>query len=79
VWATARFHTHDALRGQRTADGEQALVFFGVDIVGDGDEVVFVSHGFAQHFQQGGFSRAHGPADAHTQGWQFFGAMCDGV
>ena len=56
MWTTTGFHPHDAFGRQGTADGQQALVFFGVDVVGDGDQVVFVAHGFAQHFQQSGFA-----------------------
>src|SRR5690606_31754666 len=47
VGAAAGFYTQDALGGQGAADGQQALVFLGVDVVGDGDEVVVISHGFA--------------------------------
>ena len=50
VGATPGLDTHDALRRQRTADGEQTLVFLGVDVVGDGHKVIVVTHGFAQHF-----------------------------
>ena len=77
--AAAGLHAHDAFGGQRAAHGQDALVFLGVDVVGDGDQVVVVAHGFAQHFQQGGFARTDGPADAHAQGRQFFGAMGDVV
>ena len=51
VGAAAGFHAQDALRRKRAADGEQALVFLGVDVVGDGHQVVLVAHGLAQHFQ----------------------------
>lgn len=79
VRAAARLHTHDALGGQGTADGQDALVFLGVDVVGDGHQVVFFAHGFAQHFQQRGFARPHRAADADAQGWELFGAMGDVV
>ena len=51
VRAAAGFHAHDALGGQGTADGQDALIFLGVDVVGDSHQVVFAAHGFAQHFQ----------------------------
>ena len=80
VWgAAAGFHAQDALCGQGAADGEQALVFLGVDVVGDGDEVVVIAHGLAQHLQQRGFAGAHGAADAYAQGGQVFGAVGDVV
>ena len=79
VGAAAGFHAQDALGGQGTADGEQALVFLGVDVVGDGDEVVVIAHGLAQHLQQRGFAGADGAADAHAQRGQVFGAVGDVV
>ena len=80
VWgAAAGFHAQDALCGQGAADGEQALVFLGVDVVGDGDEVVVIAHGLAQHLQQRGFAGAHGAADAYAQGGQVLGAEGDVV
>jgi hypothetical protein len=79
VRAAAGFHPHDALGWQRAADGEQALVFLGVDVVGDGHQVVLVAHGFAQHFQQGGFAGADRAAYAHAQRGQVFGAVRDVV
>ena len=72
--AAASFYAHDALGGQGTAQGEQALVFLGVDVVGDGDQLVACAHGFAQHFEQSGFAAANRPTDAHAQRWQGFGA-----
>jgi hypothetical protein len=79
VRASAGFYPHDAVSGQGAAYGEQALVFLGVDVVGDGDQVVLPAHGFAQHFQQRGFSGAHRATNAHTQRWQVFGAVGDVV
>ena len=68
VWAAACFYAHDALGVQRAAHRQQALVFFGVDVVGDRHQIVFRFHAFAQHLQQGGFARAHRPTYAHAQG-----------
>ena len=79
VWAAAGLHPHDAFGGQRAAFGQQALVFLGVDVIGDGDQVVFVAHAFAQHFEQRGFAGAHWAADADAQGRQFLGAVRDVV
>jgi len=75
VRAAARFNAHDAVGIQCTTDREQALVFFGVDVVGDGHQVPFLTHAFAEHFEQGGFARAYGAANAHAEGRQFFGAI----
>lgn len=79
VRAAAGFHAHDAFGGQGAADGEQALVFLGVDVVGDGDEVVFVAHGLAEHFQDGRLAGADGAADADAQRGQGLGAVRDVV
>ena len=49
VRAAPRLHTHDSFWGQGTADGQQALVFLGVDVVGDGHQVILVSHTLAKH------------------------------
>ena len=70
---------HDALGVQRATDGEDALVFSGVDVVGNGHQVVLGFHGFAQHFKQRGFAGADWPANADAQGWEFFGAVGDVV
>ena len=40
VRAATGFHAHDALGCKRAADSEQALVFLGVDVVGDGHQIV---------------------------------------
>ena len=77
--AAAGLHAHDALGLQRAAYGQQALVFLGVDVVGDRDEVVALAHGLAEHLQQGGLARTHGSAGAHAQRGEFFGAMGDVV
>ena len=73
------FNAHDAIGIERAAEGQQALIFFGVDVVGDGHQVPFLAHAFAEHFQEGGFARADGAADAHTKGRQFFGSVGDVV
>jgi hypothetical protein len=55
------------------------LVFFGVNVIGDRHQVELVTHGFAQHLQQSCLARADGPANAHAQGGQVFGAVFDVV
>src|SRR5690606_35927485 len=57
--------------------GQQALVFLGVNVVGDDDQVVLLTHGLAQHFKQGGFAGANRAAHAHAQRRQFLGAARD--
>ena len=58
---------------------EQALVLLGVDVVGDGNQVVLFAHGLAQHFEQSGFSGAYGAANAHPKRGQVLGAVGDMV
>lgn len=79
VGAAAGLHAQDALRWQGATHREQALVFLGVDVVGDGDQIVVVAHGLAEHLQQGGLAGAHGAADADAQGGQIFSAIGDVV
>jgi hypothetical protein len=57
----------------------QPPVFLGVDVVGDGDQVVLVAHRLAEHLEQGGLAGADRAADAHAQGRQSLGAMGDVV
>jgi hypothetical protein len=64
-------HAHDALGRQRAADGQDALVFLGVDVVGDGDQVVLVAHGLAQHFQQVVLPEPTGPPMPTRSGGSF--------
>ncbi len=45
--AAACFNAHDAIGIQGTTDSEQALIFFGVDVVGDGHQVPLLAHAFA--------------------------------
>ena len=79
VRAAAGLHAHDALGLQRAGHGEQALVFLGVDVVGDDDEVVALAHRLAQHLDQRGLARADRAADAHAQRRQLLGARGDVV
>jgi hypothetical protein len=65
--AAAGFDADDAFRRQRARFGENALIFFGVDVVGDHRQLPGVAHGFAQRFQQGGFTGADRAADADAQ------------
>ncbi len=66
--AAARLHAHDALRLQRTRLGQDALIFFGVDIVGHHRKMVGVAHRLAERFQQRGFARPYRATHAHAQG-----------
>ena len=54
--AATGFDAHDALGVERATDGEDSLVFLGVDVVGNRHQVVLVLHRFAQHFKQCGFA-----------------------
>ncbi len=44
--AAARFHADNALRLQGARFGEDALIFFGVDIVGHHGQLILVAHRF---------------------------------
>src|SRR3989344_4028605 len=79
VGAATGLHAHDAVRVQRAGHGQQAMVFLGVDVVGDDDEVVVLAHGLAEHLQQGGLAGADGAADAHAQWRELLGAAGDVV
>ena len=75
--AAAGLHTHDALGLQRAGHREQALVFLGVDVVGDDEQVPALTHRLAQHLDERRLARADGPADAHAQRRKFLGAAGD--
>ena len=46
VWGSPPVSTHDAIWFRKCAgSSQQALVFFGVDVIGDHDEVVVLAHG----------------------------------
>ncbi|MNC48145.1 hypothetical protein D3C75_972440 [compost metagenome] len=68
MWAAAGFHTDDALGGQGPGFGEDALVFLGVDVVGDHCDLVVVAHGLAQGFEQRRLAGADRAADTDAQG-----------
>jgi hypothetical protein len=78
VRAAAGLHAHDALGRPARRHGQQALVFLGVDVVGD-DEVPALAHGLAQHLHQRGLAGADRAADAHAQRRQGLGAAGDAV
>jgi hypothetical protein len=52
MWASPSFDSQNALGRQRAGDNQQPLVFFSVDVVRDDDEVVSISHRFAEHFNE---------------------------
>ena len=62
---------------ERAGDGQQALVFLGVDVVGDDDQVPAVAHRLAQHLDQRRLARADRAADADAQRRQLLGAVGD--
>ena len=65
--AAAGFYTDNAFRGQRARFGEDALIFFGIDVVSDHRQLPGIAHRFAQRFQQSGFTGADRAADADAQ------------
>ena len=67
VRAAAGLHAHDALLGQRAGAHEDQRVLLGVDVVGDGADVVAVAEGLAQGLHQRRLAGADGPADADAQ------------
>ena len=65
--AAAGFHTDDAFRRQRARFGEDALIFFGIDVVSDHRQLPGIAHRFTQRFQQGRFPGTDRAADADAQ------------
>ena len=49
--------------------------FLDVNVVGNGYQVVFSRHRFAQYFEQVGFAGADGPANSYAQQRKIFGAV----
>src|SRR6185503_16291852 len=68
VRAAAGLDADDALGGERLVAHEEARVFLGVDVVGDGGDVVPVAQGLAQGERERGLPRAYGTADADAKG-----------
>jgi cobyric acid synthase len=64
----ARFHAHDARLGQRGGAHEDQRVLLGVDVVGDGADVVAVAEGLAQLLHQRRLAGADRAADTDAQG-----------
>jgi len=79
VRAAAGFDADDAFGLERTGHRQQALVFLGVDVVGDDHQIPALAHRLAEHLDQGGLARTDRPADAHAQGRQFLGAAGNSV
>ena len=65
--ATAGLDAHDALFRQGAGHGEQARILLGVDVVGDGAEVVAIAHALAEHLHQRGLAGADRAADADAE------------
>jgi hypothetical protein len=68
VRTAARLDAHDALDRQGVGDGQEARILLGVDVVGDGADVVALPEDLAERFHQGSLAGADRPADAHAQG-----------
>jgi hypothetical protein len=68
---------HDARGVERAGHGEQSLVFLGVDVVRDDNQIVGLAHRLAQHLDQRGLARAHRAADADAQRREFAGTVRD--
>ena len=68
VRAAAGFHAHDAFRHQRAGAGQKLRILAGVDVVGDGGDVVMVAHRLAQPVGQRGLAGADRAANADAQG-----------
>ena len=66
--AAARLDAHDALGRQRASLGEDALILLGVDVVGDGGDVVGVAHPLAQLLHERRLAGADRSTDADPQG-----------
>ena len=73
--AATCLNTHNAVSTECATDCEDALVFFGIGVVGDCHQVVPVTNGFAEHFKQRGFAGADGPANSYAQQRKIFGAV----
>jgi hypothetical protein len=78
-WTTPRststfWKPRSTLGLQRAGHRQQALVFLGVDVVGDDQQAPALAHGLAQHLDQRGLARADRAADAHAQRGQLLGA-----
>ncbi len=71
--AAAGLDAHDALLRQRARHGQDARILLGVDVVGDGAEVVDVAEALAERLHQRRLAGADRTADADAQrtvrGW----------
>ncbi len=76
VRAAAGLHAHDARLGQRAGAHQDQRVLLGVDVVGDGADVVAVAEGLAQRLHQRRLAGADRAADADAQGAVGGFAMC---
>ena len=66
--AAAGLHAGDAFRRQRAGARKIFGIPFGVDVVGDGGDLVFVAQLLAQRIHQRGLAGADRAADADAQG-----------
>ena len=67
VRAAAGLDAGDAIRRQRSRAHQKFGVPFGVDVVGDGGDVVALAHRLAEQIHQRGFSRSDGATDADAK------------
>ena len=66
--AAAGLHAHDALHRQGAGNRQEARILLGVDVVGDGADVVARAKGLAERFHQRRLAGADRPADADAKG-----------
>jgi hypothetical protein len=67
VRAAARLDADDPLWLERTGTGEKLGVFLGVDVVGDGGDVVALAEALAECIHQRRLAGADRPANADAQ------------
>ena len=74
VWAPSGFNSENPFGRKGAGDNQKPLILLGVDVVGDNNDVVPVSHQFTEHLDQSCFAGSDGAADADAQWWILFGA-----
>jgi hypothetical protein len=64
VRTAAGLNAHDALHRQGVSYGQEPRVLLGIDVVGDGADIVAVAQRLAECFHKGGLAGANRAADA---------------
>ena len=64
----ARLDAHDPFFGESTGNGQKARVFFGIDVVGNGAEIVSIAEALAKCLCQRGFTGTDGTTNADAEG-----------